>query len=318
VSDLDNQALELRKLWSGFQSARILLTANNFRVFGYLRKRMTAKQLASRMRTDTRATEILLDALTGIKLLKKEKTEYINTQIASRFLVAGKRLYQGDIINHADTLWQNWSGLDSVVKTGMPFHASQNHSAFILGMHNLAVFKAKEIIQGIALKGVKRALDLGGGPGTYTLELAKKKIDTTLFDTPDTIKIAKRIVRKERVKHVHFLEGDFFSNDIGTDYDLIFMSHILHSYSEKKNIALFKKCWRSVNKGGKIVIRDFYIHENRTRPAQSAIFAINMLVNTEGGRCYSPREVKKWLLDTGFKEPRKKCIDDCIIISARK
>jgi hypothetical protein len=41
-----------------------------------------------------------------------------------------------------------------------------------------------------------------------------------------------------------------------------------------------------------------------------------MLVNTEGGRCYSPGEIKDWCLTTGFKKIRKKFIADSMLIIA--
>jgi hypothetical protein len=39
-----------------------------------------------------------------------------------------------------------------------------------------------------------------------------------------------------------------------------------------------------------------------------------MLVNTTGGRCYSPDEIRNWLQKVGFKNIEKKLIDDNVII----
>lgn len=244
MAGIIEQARELRKVWSGFQSSRVLMTANNYRVFDYLEKQRTAGDLARRIGANKRATEILLDALTGLSLLRKQKGLYRNTSLVSRFLVSGRPHYQGDIIKHADTLWHNWSNLDKVVKTGNPHHSSRDHESFILGMHNLSVLKSREVIGSLDLKGVKKALDLGGGPGTYAMEIAKKGIEVTLFDTPETVKIAKNNVKVHGagVKNINFVEGDFFINDIGKGYDLIFISQILHSNSEKDNLRLLKKC----------------------------------------------------------------------------
>jgi len=50
---------------------------------------------------------------------------------------------------------------------------------------------------------------------------------------------------------------------------------------------------------------------------QSALFSINMLVNTEGGRCYSPKELRGWLLKAGFKNIEERLIDDTILITGR-
>ena len=82
-------------------------------------------------------------------------------------------------------------------------------------MHNNAVFRAKGVISAIDLKGVRRALDLGGGPGTYSMELARKKIEVTLFDLPEAIVIAKEIVREQGIENINFAAGDFHTDDIG-------------------------------------------------------------------------------------------------------
>ncbi len=315
---VSEKANELRKIWGGFQGARVLLTANNYRVFDCLLKDQSAKELSKKLNINLRATEILLDALTGMGLLKKQNSKYRNTAMASRFLVSGRPFYQGDIIKHADALWDNWSGLDKVVKTGVPHHKSRNHSAFILGMHNLAVLKAPEVVKAVGLKGVKTALDLGAGPGTYAMEMAKKGTHVTIFDTPETINIAKDIANKKEVKNINFMQGDFLRDNIGKGYDLIFISQILHAYSVKDNISLLSKCGKSLNRGGRAVIQEFFINEDRTYPMQSALFSINMLVNTGGGRCYAPIEIKAWFLKTGFKNITEKIVGDNILIGAEK
>lgn len=317
MSKILEEVKELRKIWGGFRATRVLLTANNFGVFEHLTKPQSTKAVSKRIDADLRATEILLDALVGIGLLNKKKGMYSNSSLASRFLVKGNPYYQGDILRHADTLWKNWSGLDGVLKTGKPFHSVHNHEAFILGMHNIASLKVKDVVETIGLKGIRTALDLGGGPGTYSIEMARRGVKVTLFDRHETIEIAKKVIYKERAENdIDLIPGDFLYDDIGKGYDLIFASQILHSNSAKDNLSLLKKCRKALNKGGRIVIQEFYISEDRTHPAHNALFSVNMLVNTLGGRCYSSKEIKGWLLKAGMKDVKEKTIDDSVLISA--
>ncbi len=305
---------ELRKIWGGFRQARVLITANNYRVFDHLLHPRSARAVSENLNTDLRGTEILLDALVAIGLLVKQKNRYRNTAAASQFLVSGKPYYQGDIIRHADALWKNWSGLDEVLKTGKPCHRVRDRQAFILGMHNIASLKAKDVVDMIGLKGVRTALDLGGGPGTYSIEMARRGIKVTLFDLPETIEIARKVIGKGKGDGIVFMGGDFMADDIGKGYDLIFVSQILHSYSEKDNLRLLKKCKKALSRDGRIGIQEFYIDRARTHPVQGALFSVNMLVNTEGGRCYSTEEIGSWILKTGLKKIRKGLIDDSVIV----
>jgi ubiquinone/menaquinone biosynthesis C-methylase UbiE len=198
-------------------------------------------------------------------------------------------------------MWQNFSALDDVVRTGRPARRGFDHESFIMGMHNLTVFRTESLAKALGLKGIKKMLDLGGGPGTNAIAMAKKGIQSTVFDLPETINIAKKVARREGVKGIRFIAGDFHVDSIGSGYDLILLSQIFHAFSAEENIALLRKCNTAVNLGGKVVVQEFPINDNRTSPPHSALFSVNMLVGTERGRCYSPKEMKRWLAGTGFK-----------------
>ena len=292
----------LRKLYLGFVSSRVILTANNLKIFENLKKASSATEIAEKLNIDPRATEIVLDALTGIGLVSKSRTgRYRNAPVSNRYLVKGTRLYQGDIIKHASTMWQNFSALDEVVRTGRPARRGFDHESFIMGMHNLTVLRTESLAKALGRKGIKTMLDLGGGPGTNAIAMAKKGIQSTVFDRPETINIAKKVARRDGVKGIRFIAGDFHVDSIGSGYDLILLSQIFHAFSEEENIALLRKCNTAVNLGGKVVVQEFPINDNRTSPPHSALFSVNMLVGTERGMCYSPKEIKRWLAETGFK-----------------
>jgi len=118
---IPNDLIELRKLYMGFTASRVILTANQLELFERLKVWIPAEKLARRLKLDGRATEILLDALAGLGVIKKSKAgTYRNTPMATRYLVRGSREYQGDILRHAATMWENWTALDDVVKRGRP------------------------------------------------------------------------------------------------------------------------------------------------------------------------------------------------------
>jgi len=292
----------LRKLYLGFISSRVILTANSLGVFDRLKKASSATVIARKLNINPRATEILLDALTGIGLVSKSRDgRYQNASVSNRYLVKGSRLYQGDIVKHASTMWQNFSALDDVVRTGLPARRGFDHESFIMGMHNLTVLRTKGLIKAVGLKSVKTMLDLGGGPGTNAIAMAEKGVKATVFDLPETIKIAKKVARREGAKGIRFITGDFHADSVGSGYDLILLSQIFHAFSAEENIALLHKCKPALNPGGRVVVQDFPINEKRTAPPHSALFSVNMLVGTEKGRCYSPEEMKHWLVEAGFR-----------------
>jgi ubiquinone/menaquinone biosynthesis C-methylase UbiE/DNA-binding transcriptional ArsR family regulator len=310
-----NDLAGLRKLYLGFMSSRVILTANNLGLFGNLKKASSSTEIARKLKIDPRAAEILLDALTGIGLVCKSRDgRYRNASISNRYLVKGTPLYQGDIIKHASTMWQNFSALDEVVRTGRPARRGFEHESFIMGMHNLAMLRTESLIKAVELKSVKTMLDLGGGPGTNAIAVAKKGVKATVFDLPETIKIARKVTHREGVKGIRFIVGDFHVDSIGSGYDLILLSQIFHAFSAEENIALLHKCKKAINSGGRVVVQEFPINDMRTAPPRSALFSVNMLVGTERGRCYSPKEIKRWLTETGFKNIVVKNLPETVLI----
>lgn len=318
MSNMD-RAERLRGMVSGFWTSRVILTANNLRVFDHLETPLSARRVAKRLGLDLRGTELLLKALVSLKLLKKKDNKYINTDISSRYLVRGKPYYLGDIIRHNEILWRNWSRLDEAIKTGRPVKEAFEHESFIRGMHNLAILKKKEILKHIDLKGVRKILDLGGGPGTYSIAFARKGKDVTLFDRPETLDIAREMVEKEGLlQKISFRDGDFLKDSIGSGYDMVFMSQVLHAYGERENISLFRRLKKVLNPGGRIVIHEFYLDSSGTSPVGGALFSLNMLINTENGRTYSVQEIKRWLEKTGFKTFKVDRLDDTVLIQSMK
>lgn len=305
---------------SSFFVSRVILTANRLRIFDHLAAPgKTAPQLSRTLQTDTRATELLLNSLVAVGLLVKSKDAYRNTAIASRYLVSGKPGYQGDILRHYSTLWDNWSGLDTVVKTGKPFRKAHDHEAFILGMHNLALLKVKKVLDALDLRGVGRVLDLGGGPGTYAMAFARKGRETVLMDFPETLKIAKRLIGSTGLgRKISLLPGDFTRDDIGSGYDLVFISQIFHAYDDAACISMLKKSHQALNPGGKVVVQEFLLDDTHTAPPWGALFAINMLVNTPGGRTYTLKEMTSWVRKAGFREIGSSMLDDAVLITATK
>src|SRR5574340_504340 len=217
-------AAAFAKLWGGFRASRVVLTANNLRLFEHVGTGTSASVLAAALRTDPRATEILLDALAALGLLGKRKATYKLTPLSKQYLLPESPVYQGDMLRHADSLWKSWSGLDEVVRTGQPNRTGErHHEVFIRAMHNNALPRARKVVSALDLRGVKRALDLGGGPGTYSIALARKGIEVTLFDLPNTLYIARGIAQAAGVKKISFLGGDFHFDDIGGPYDLVLL-----------------------------------------------------------------------------------------------
>jgi cyclopropane fatty-acyl-phospholipid synthase-like methyltransferase len=171
-------------------------------------------------------------------------------------------------------------------------------------MHDRAKKQAPQQLEKFDLTGVKSTLDIGGGSGAYSMEFISKKpeIEATLFDLPNVIPITKKFLDKEGFSDkIKTYAGDYTTDDLPVGFDLVFLSAIIHSNSLVINQSLITKCFNSLNKNGRIVIQDWIMNNDRTQPTTGAIFAINMLVGTEAGDCFTEQEVTEMLTNAGFK-----------------
>ena len=77
------------------------------------------------------------------------------------------------------------------------------------------------------------------------------------------------------------------------------MSNIIHNEDETDNAHLLRKCYRALEPGGLMIIKDHIMNADLTEPKAGAIFALYLLMATRG-RDYSFDEVSGWLGDAGF------------------
>ncbi len=305
---------QLQRIANGFRPAILLLTANHLDLFTELSgKCESAEQIASRFHLDPRATGIFLNALTALGFLVKKDGTYSNAQIADTLLVAGKPGYQGDILKHNLNLWQRWSRMEEVLKTGLPARDPRGRRSddelrsFILGMANLAVSVADLLWEKVDLKDPRRLLDLGGGPGAFSFAACRRypELSATVYDLPEVEPIFREQCANHRFdERVRFYAGDFIMDEIPAGFDVVLLSSIIHSLSEAENQLLFSKIAKIITPGGKLIVKDFYISEDGTHPLHAALFAVNMLVGTPAGTCYTSSTVERWLQACGFRSIR--------------
>ncbi len=307
--------LELRETVMAFQKSRIILTAYQLDIFTFIdEKSHHSETISKSLQLNKNATERLLNALVALKLLNKNNENFSNTKDSLMFLSRNSPAYLAGFM-HSNHLWNTWSHLTDVVKTGnieqdleMNERGEEWFEAFINAMHDRGKKQAPAQISKIDLINVESILDVGGGSGCFCMAFINRKpeLRTAIFDLPTVIPISKRIIENEGFSgKIEHYKGDYTKDELPLGFDLVFLSAVIHSNSFETNQELVKKCYNSLNTDGKIVIQDWIMNDAKTEPPQGAIFSINMLVGVEGGDCYSESEVSTWLNNAGFSDITK-------------
>jgi hypothetical protein len=266
-------------------------------------------ELAEKLECNERGLGLLLNALAAMGLVIKNGANYCNAPLAEAFLVKDAPEYAGHIIMHHHHLLDGWAQLDVAVKTGQPaksraHDAEKERESFLMGMFNLASTIAPTIAKTVDLSGRRHLLDLGGGPGTYAVHFcqANPSLHATVFDRPTTRPFAEKIAKLYKVEsRIEFAAGDFLVDPIPGQYDVAWLSHILHSNTPEECRKLLQKTFLAIKSGGLVMIHDFYLNDTLDGPLFPALFSLNMLINNNG-RSYSEAEIREMMSEIGLAD----------------
>src|SRR5207249_10242661 len=103
-----------------------------------------------------------------------------------------------------------------------------------LAMHERSYVLAEPTVQTMQLpSSAQRILDLGGGPGSYAIALARRypKLQGVIVD--QTVAVAKQLIRKHALAgRLTVRAGDIFKDELGSGYDAVLCSNVIHIFNE--------------------------------------------------------------------------------------
>lgn len=273
-----------------------------------------AAEIAGRIGGDARGVEMLLNALSAMGLLSKSGAEYTNTTAAKAFLSKESERYIGHMIMHHHNLMDSWGRLDEGVLTGKPFRrrATEGNDSFLedflMGMFTLAMNLAPKVVEAVDLSGREHLLDMGGGPGTYAVHfcLDNPALTASVFDLPASRPFAEKTIERFGLGgRIDFLEGDYLEDAIPGEYDVAWLSHILHGEGPDGCRTIVDKTVSALKPGGVIIVHEFILRDTMDGPLFPALFSLNMLLGTKEGQAYSESQITSMLSEAGAGEIRR-------------
>jgi len=306
-------AQEVLDLSRSFQPACVLTAAAALNVFTPLyAKPMKAEALAGELGTNPRATAILMDALVALEYLSKQGEEYSVPEDVAGLLAEQSADNVLPMLRHQANCLRRWAELSKVTQTGKCAEtapsvrgADGDQEDFIGAMNTISRPVAAGVIDMLRPFNFHHVLDVGGGPGTWTIAFlrAVPVSVATLFDLPAVVSIAKQQFAEAGLSdRVTLMGGDYNTDALPEGGDLAWLGAICHQNSRRQNRDLFARVHTALSEDGVIVIRDVIMDPSHTSPAGGALFAVNMLVGTEAGGTYTFDEYRDDLREAGFDE----------------
>jgi ubiquinone/menaquinone biosynthesis C-methylase UbiE len=218
------------------------------------------------------------------------------------------------MVNHCKGLYENWTQLTNVVRSGQPAGGAQiladieaYFSELVKGLYVSNYPTARKLASLLKVGTEKtglRILDVAGGSAVWSMALLESDLtnSATVLDYPTVIQVAKNFIEKHGLTNRYdFLEGDLEVMDFPTaEYDLAILGNICHAIGPAAVQKLFHNVAKALKPGGQVVIIDFVPDDQRSKAGWPLLFGVNMLVCTMDGNVFTASQYSNWLADAGM------------------
>ncbi|WP_369355956.1 class I SAM-dependent methyltransferase [Streptomyces sp. cg2] len=305
----------------------IIETAHDLGVFAWLAERSgTAEQLADGLKTDRRATRVLLDGLFAYGVLERsaaggEVRYTLPEDFRHALLPGGTFSLVGKMAHDRHVAWAAWNNLGDAVRHGTRDQSGNDRTNQISetdyeDLTSGINFWAPPIVDVLASylteSGWKQnetasVLDVGCGTGLYSQLLLERFPSWTAegIDAPRIIRLADR--QAERLGVADRFTGtvrDFWQHGWGEIVDLILFANIFHLQTADSVQKLMRSAADVLAADGLICIADQIVvdeaHPTTAQDRFALLFAASMLA-TGGGDAYALSEYDQWLAEAGLE-----------------
>lgn len=305
----------IHQLALAYRSSAVFFTASDLGVFTYIAEGVTtAGAIAERCGVAAEPLRMVLESCADVGLLVRDGGGFKNSPTTDHYLVKGRRAYLGDSLKYARDLYPAWGKLTDLMKTGQPTMPPETilgddkarTRAFVMAMHERAKGIGSVLPHNVNLAGRARLIDIGGGPGTYAVELCRQTpgLTATVLDRPGVLEVTKELVDAAGFSdRVTLLPGDYLKTPFGSGFDAALLSGMMHRESPDNVNLLLRKTFEALDRGGVIMVSDVFFDDDRKNsPPFTTSFAINMMLTSDHGSAHAKTEMARWMEASGFRD----------------
>lgn len=233
-----------------------------------------------------------------------------NAPAAEAFLSKQSKYDFGDYLRYQidQQMYPFLLQLNAVIKDDLPDAAiaSYRHwmadeaqaSVYSESQHAGSLGPGRTLARRVDLSDAGSLLDVGGGTGAMTISLCKAYTDlhSTIIDFPNVAEIGWRFVTEAGlVDRVRYIPGNAVEVAWPGGQDAILMSYLLSGVPGSAVETLIRNAFTALAPGGKLMIHDFMVDEDRSGPPLAALWQLQHMAFTPEARSLSVG----WLVDTG-------------------
>ena len=318
-----DDASVLHALGLGFMAARTLHTAVEFDLFTHLASApATLAQVAQTLGLAERAAQRLLHACTALGLVRLTEETYQNVPVTDKYLVRGRPTYIGSYMHLFDALgYHRWGQMSQALRQNGPVEAldhpyrdldddAEDTRDFLSAQHDGSSSLGYALARRFDFSPFHCLLDLGGGAGTYTVEILRRHphMRAILVDFPHVCRIAANTMQDAGLTdRVQTGAGDYERDSLAAlagvaGPDVVLWSGNLHASSPDRCLHILYQLRALLPAHGAVLIHDYLLDDTGTGPLIPALLALHLTLVSEQGQVYRGAELRELLTQAGFAE----------------
>ena len=313
---LVESAEEVSSIAFGFMASKAMFAGLHLDVFTHLATGpKTCEDLSKLVDVPTNRVVTLMTALNGIGLVEQEDNIYKNSPGSEAFLSRSSKYEFGDYLRYQidQQMYPFLGQLNEVLDGSLSSDAVDSYQHWMSDPEQAALYSnaqhagslgpGRTIARTVDLSGAKSMLDVGGGTGAMTIRLleANPELTSTIIDFPNVSEIGWRFITEANMgNRVRYIPSNALTVEWPTEQDAILMSYLFSGISGEEVPSLVKYAYDCLAPGGKFLVHDFMVEDDRTGPVLAALWQLQHMAFTPDAHSITAGWLKEEMKKVGF------------------
>jgi ubiquinone/menaquinone biosynthesis C-methylase UbiE len=163
----------------------------------------------------------------------------------------------------------------------------------------------------IDFSGVDHLLDIAGGTGGLSIRLceANPNLRVTIIDFPNVVSLGKEKVKEAGLSdRISFIAGNALDYGWPKDVGAVLMSYLYNGVPGESIPELALQAYNIMKPGGKYIVHDFMVEDDRSGPHLAALWQLQHLAFTPNAKSITPSWVSGIMEGAGFIDIKQKVL----------
>ena len=309
-------AEEVSNIAFGFMASKAMFAGLHLDVFTHLAAGpKTCENLSEIVGVPANRIITLMNALNGVGLVELNGNLYANSLGAEAFLSRESKYDFGDYLRFQidQQMYPFLGQLNEVLDGSLSSDAVDSYQHWMSNPEQAALYSnaqhsgslgpGRTIARMVDLTGAKSLLDVAGGTGAMTIRLleANPDLTSTIIDFPNVSEIGWRFITEANMTNrVRYIPSNALNVEWPSEQDALLMSYLFSGVPGEEVPRLVQYAFDSLVPGGKFLVHDFMVNDDRTGPVLAALWQLQHMAFTPDAHSVTAGWLKAEMKKVGF------------------